>query len=186
MKTFIHSALAMTITFCLALFSSTQSEDTKSTKQDKKVSANNEIRCGCCLPGKTISPLIAALDIDKDGVISEIEIKNAASSLTALDADGNGHLTTNEFHAESKSEKIKTTKVASDQRHQLQTGTSGARFLRTMMIKYDTNNNFVIEPSEMPSPMIAILHTIDKNGDGNVSAGELKSLIRSLQNKKGK
>lgn len=44
-----------------------------------------------------IHPVLAALDVNRDGEISESEIRNAARSLRALDADGDGKLTEREL-----------------------------------------------------------------------------------------
>lgn len=43
------------------------------------------------------SPLIAALDVNKDGVLDASEIAHAAAALQALDQDGDGVLTVAEF-----------------------------------------------------------------------------------------
>jgi hypothetical protein len=44
-----------------------------------------------------VSPIIAALDTDGDGVISAEEIANAAASLRKLDKNGDGQLTPDEY-----------------------------------------------------------------------------------------
>jgi len=43
------------------------------------------------------NPLVEALDSDRDGTISEEEIKSAALALAALDKDKNGSLSQDEF-----------------------------------------------------------------------------------------
>lgn len=43
-------------------------------------------------------PLIAALDADKDGIISAEELEAAPESLKALDENGDGELSPEEFH----------------------------------------------------------------------------------------
>jgi hypothetical protein len=43
-------------------------------------------------------PVIAALDADRDGVISAEEIENASEALLALDKNGDGELTRDELH----------------------------------------------------------------------------------------
>jgi hypothetical protein len=45
-------------------------------------------------------PIIAALDTDKDGVISADEIANASASLRTLDKNGDGQLTPDEYRPE--------------------------------------------------------------------------------------
>jgi EF hand len=47
-------------------------------------------------------PIIAALDADRDGVISAEEIANAANALLQLDKNGDGQLTPDEFHPEGR------------------------------------------------------------------------------------
>ncbi len=47
--------------------------------------------------GPPPSPLIAALDTDKDGTISAAELKNASASLAALDRSGDGALSPEEL-----------------------------------------------------------------------------------------
>ena len=43
------------------------------------------------------APLLAALDADRDGTVSAVEIVSAPRSLRALDADGDGRLTPGEL-----------------------------------------------------------------------------------------
>lgn len=50
-------------------------------------------------PGKPpIPPVIAALDVDKDGTVSAAELEKAPDSLKALDKDGDGALSPEELH----------------------------------------------------------------------------------------
>ena len=48
-------------------------------------------------PPRPAVPLIAALDADGDGAVSEAEIASAAQALRALDGDGDGRLTPSEL-----------------------------------------------------------------------------------------
>jgi hypothetical protein len=43
-------------------------------------------------------PIIAALDVNKDGVIDATEISNATAALKSLDKNGDGQLTRDEIH----------------------------------------------------------------------------------------
>lgn len=49
-------------------------------------------------PRRPAPPLLAALDGDRDGVLSPAEIEAAPESLTELDRDGDGDLTPREIH----------------------------------------------------------------------------------------
>ena len=57
------------------------------------------IPCGCCKQGgaSVTAPIILALDIDKDGIVSATEMKNATQSLLALDKNQDGKLDRNEM-----------------------------------------------------------------------------------------
>ena len=48
-------------------------------------------------------PLMAALDADQDGTVSEAEIESAAQSLRMLDADGDGRISPDELQPVSSS-----------------------------------------------------------------------------------
>ena len=46
-------------------------------------------------------PLLAALDADQDGTVSETEIESAAQSLRMLDTDGDGRISPDELQPAS-------------------------------------------------------------------------------------
>ena len=48
-------------------------------------------------PKRPVPPVMAALDTDKDGILSARELGNAAASLATLDKNGDGVLTPDEF-----------------------------------------------------------------------------------------
>jgi hypothetical protein len=48
-------------------------------------------------PGRPMSPIVAALDANKDGVIDATEIANAVAALKTLDKNGDGKLTQDEI-----------------------------------------------------------------------------------------
>ena len=49
-------------------------------------------------------PLVAALDADQDGTVSETEIESAAQSLRTLDTDGDGRISASELRPASSSD----------------------------------------------------------------------------------
>ena len=49
--------------------------------------------------GMMISPIVAALDTDRDGALSAAEIENASKSLLTLDKDGDGKISRDEWDA---------------------------------------------------------------------------------------
>ncbi|EIP98269.1 hypothetical protein OpiT1DRAFT_02722 [Opitutaceae bacterium TAV1] len=50
-------------------------------------------------PPPRVNPILALFDADKDGVLSAEEIANASAVLKALDKNGDGQLTADEFPA---------------------------------------------------------------------------------------
>ena len=49
------------------------------------------------------TPLMAALDVDQDGMVSETEMESAAQSLRMLDTDGDGRISPDELQSASSS-----------------------------------------------------------------------------------
>ena len=48
-------------------------------------------------PGRMVPPIIAALDLNKDGIIDADELAKATESLKKLDTNGDGKLTEDEY-----------------------------------------------------------------------------------------
>lgn len=166
MKTLIQSTLTFAVIFGLSTMATAQTEKAKSVaSKDLKTPS-----CSCCT-GDAASPLIHALDIDKDGVITALEIKNAVSSLKALDSDGDGHLSRDEFHSEtSKTETLKSGK------RKFQTGMTMEHYVQTVYAKYDKNNNNIIERTEMSRSMLVMLPFLDINKDQKLDEAELMNM----------
>ena len=124
---------------------------------------------GCCTPNSAAqSPILLALDLDKDGEISASEIKNATASLSALDTDGNGKLCRKEMFTRSQ-----FSQVNSSGKSGLQLGVTMEYYVEKMVVMYDKNDNNRLEKSEMPETMSSVLHIIDENRDDVLAVGEL-------------
>ena len=48
-------------------------------------------------------PLVTALDLERDGTVSETEIESAVQSLRTLDTDGDGRFSASELRPDSSS-----------------------------------------------------------------------------------
>ena len=179
MNSLIHTTFVFTLISAISVVANGQS--TQKPKTDSK-DLLTVLGCGCC-EGSVTSPLIHALDIDKDGVITELEIKNAKSSLMALDANGDGKLSQNEFHAEKKA-KSKAKKPAPGFSN-YQSGKNRQYYVDTIYAKFDTNGNEVIEKSEMSGPLLAMLPAIDRNKDNRLTYDELMVISESVRNYQG-
>lgn len=149
------------------------SKDSESTcsnnAQVTRSNAGATCSSGCCSVEN--SPVILALDLDKDGVISALEIKNAVSSLTALDSDGDGKLSSGEIHAKSNFSQVNAPVTS-----KLQLGVTTDYYIERMMFQFDENNNNQLERSEMPESMISVLDRIDTNQDDVMTEEELRAI----------
>lgn len=167
MKTLIQSTFIFALAVGFSLTANAQTVKKTESVSSKDLKAPS---CGCCVGGSS-SPLIHALDIDKDGIITALEIKNAASSLKALDADGDGHLTRKEFHTdkpESAPEKSGYRKF--------QSGMTMEHYVQTIYAKYDKNKNNVIEKSEMSRNILVMLPFLDIDKDEKLNEAELMNM----------
>jgi Ca2+-binding EF-hand superfamily protein len=105
-----------------------------------------------------IHPVLAALDTNHDGEISDSEIRNAAAALRTLDANGDGKLVENEVRPD------RAVLMASN-----------------LMLDLDTNGDGKISPDERKGAIAArfraILDRADREGKGYVTEDDL---IREL------
>ena len=104
-------------------------------------------------------PVLAALDADHNGEISEEEIRNAGAALKTLDKNGDGRLTDDE--------------VSPDWLR---------LFVAQRMLQFDTDGDGRVSREEMDSPKAApfraTLVAADRNHDGFVTEEELLQEVR--------
>ena len=159
------------------------------------------IGCACCSTSDspTASPIILALDIDKDGIVSAAEIKNATQSLLALDKNRDGRLDRTEMHtgvlgfskinASTKATATKATVNSQAKKSSLISGTSPNYFAHKML-EADANGNGSLDGAEIsPSffathgqlPNVRLIDIVDLNKDGTLSFAELRVMKESLK-----
>lgn len=181
MKTLIIPSVLIA---ALVIGGTTFAQSEKETKNDKPASSKCEsdtsasgATCGsgCCSGSVEQSPVILALDLDKDGVISQLEIKNAVSSLSALDSNGDGKLSKSEIHAKSK-----FSQVNAPVQSKLQLGVTVDYYVEKMLLKYDKNDNNQLEKSEMPAVMVSMLNLIDSDRNDILTVRELLDMQTTM------
>jgi hypothetical protein len=114
-------------------------------------------------------PLVMALDINHDGVISADEIANASAALKTLDKNGDGQLAADEYLPPRPPQ----TGDASGKQHHPPPS--------PIINVLDKNSDGVISADEIANAPAALL-TLDKNGDGQLTRDEFCPPPPSMQN----
>ena len=108
-------------------------------------------------------PVIAALDVNTNGVIEASEIANASAALLKLDKNGDGKLDADELKPQ----------MPSGGNGQQFTPPGGGKFPTLPIMKaLDTNGDGELDASEIANAPAA-LKTLDKNGDGKLTRDEI-------------
>ncbi len=106
-----------------------------------------------------LDPVLAALDVDRDGVLSSAEIHNASAALLTLDVNHDGIV------------------EASEMRVRQQTPEERADH---MLEEWDTNRDGRIGKEEAPDGMRDRFTAADTNGDGYLDKEELLEMFKSM------
>ena len=106
-----------------------------------------------------------ALDADGDGGLSTAEIDAAPESLAALDGDGDGRLSGGELGLPGGG----SVRILARPRQQIPEGTPG--------IRLDLDAGDTLDIAELPPQFQGLLSSVDADGDGAASAGELLALM---------
>lgn len=123
---------------------------------------------------RRVSPLIAALDRDLNGVLSEAEIAHAAVVLRALDVNDDGVLTVAELRGEHSARRTKSVETSE---RATRTARPGTGF--TLAFALDANHDGDIQTMEIANAASS-LRTLDRNHDGQLTPDELRfDLARS-------
>ena len=126
------------------------------------------------------SPIVEALDANHDGVIDATEIANASVALKALDKNGDGRLTADEFRPPrpngppGSQQGDRKGAPSANQQGSPGSGPQGEHHgppPLPVVQSLDANHDGVIDASEMANAPAA-LKTLDKNGDGKLTRDE--------------
>jgi hypothetical protein len=110
-------------------------------------------------PGHRPPPLVAALDVNKDGVIDATELANASTVLAKLDKNGDGQITADELHPPRPANAPEPPADAPK------------RPLPPILEALDADHDGVISAAELANAS-ASLAKLDKNGDGQLTPDE--------------
>ena len=152
-------------------------------------------------PGRT-SPVMEALDMDGDGEISKLEIKNAIKNLRALDQNGDGKLSGEEiepprgpggpgFRGGDPASMIEQMDQDGDGKLQID---ELPDFMARRMAEADANDDGILSEEELASAMenmrgrggrgrpdaAALMERFDRNGDGQLSIDEVPERMAEM------
>jgi hypothetical protein len=121
-------------------------------------------------------PIVMALDANRDGIIDAAEIANASAALKALDKNGDGQLTLDEFMPPrpfGTNAPPPPPDGADAPPPPPPPGPDGKRPLPPIVAALDANGDGVIDASELANASAALLK-LDKNGDGKLTPDEYR------------
>ena len=110
-------------------------------------------------PGHRPAPFVAALDVNKDGVIDATELANASAVLAKLDKNGDGQITLDELRPQRPADAPEPRADAPK------------RPLPPLLAALDTDGDGVISATELANAAASIAK-LDKNGDGKLTSDE--------------
>ena len=115
------------------------------------------------------SPLFAALDKDKDGKLSRVELEQAVAALKVLDGDRDGYLSQSECAPRGGHGHGHGHGGASDPQAE------AAATVSTLM-NFDKNDDGSLTKEELPERMQNVIARADTNGDEIASKQELMTM----------
>lgn len=159
------------------------------------------------------SALMAVLDRDRDGKISEQEISNAVKALKALDKNEDGVIDAEELRSRRRGpdgrdgegrdgERQSTDRGPRDQadrpggpegmrerfgdrRPEAGRSPSPEGFVKMMLERMDKNEDGKLSGDEIPERMAGRLKQIDKNEDGAIDKSELEAMAKQFSSRRG-
>jgi hypothetical protein len=122
---------------------------------------------------RRVSAVVAALDVNRDGALSQTEIAHASVLLRALDVNEDGILTVAELRGEPA---YRRSGAPEGVTRTSRSGRSGTGF--TLAFTLDANHDGDIQTMEIANAASS-LRTLDLNRDGQLTADELRFEITS-------
>ncbi|MBS1816033.1 MAG: EF-hand domain-containing protein [Acidobacteria bacterium] len=110
--------------------------------------------------GPQVRPLLVALDVDKNGLLSAAEVDAAAKSILMLDLNGDGQLTQDEFLT-------RTPGLGASPDEQVK-----------LLMSFDRDGDGMLTSDELPERMRGMLRRGDRNHDGKLTAEEIRAMAQ--------
>jgi Ca2+-binding EF-hand superfamily protein len=141
-------------------------------------------------------PVLAALDADKNGVISKSEIKNAAAALRKLDKNGDGELDAEEMRP-SRSEGGRSRggsrgggpeggpEGERGERGERGGRSSGAGDMMDRLMSQDKNKDGKLSKDEVDERMLPLFDRLDANSDGSIDKSEIEAAAARMGGSRG-
>lgn len=131
-------------------------------------------------------PVLAALDADKDGVLSKAEIANASVALGKLDKNGDGELNAEEMRPQ-RPEGGRTQGRGRPEGERPERGgrAGGSGDMVQRMMAMDKNEDGKISEEEAPERMKAMFGRVDSNGDGFIDKSEIEAMAERVGGGRG-
>ena len=132
-------------------------------------------------------PVLAALDQDKDGILSKAEIANATAALKTLDKNKDGKLDQEEMRPDFGAMRGRGGFRPGGEgggRPQRPAGDTQERmrgFVTRILNDNDKDKDGKLTKSELPERMQGMLERGDKNKDGAIDKAELEELFANVR-----
>ena len=121
------------------------------------------------------SPMMSALDADKDGELSAKEIKNASDALKKLDKNNDGKVDRNELRPPRPTGRSRGGRPGEGSGRP-GGGSGGRESFAERLMGFDKNGDEKISKDELPERMQRILERVDTNKDDALDKEELKKM----------
>ncbi|MEY4566683.1 MAG: hypothetical protein RLY14_1653 [Planctomycetota bacterium] len=129
--------------------------------------------------GMMISPIVAALDTDRDGMLSATEIENASKSLLTLDKNGDGKLSNEELRPSMPPGMTPGGPGPQGP------GGMNEEMMARMLKARDTDGDGKLTGDEIPPQMRERLAMMDTNGDEAIDMDEIKAAAQRMRQRMG-
>ena len=139
-------------------------------------------------------PVLAALDADKNGVISKSEIKNAAAALRRLDKNGDGELDAEEMRpSRSEGGRSRGGGPEGGRSRGPEGGpegerggrSSGAGGMMDRLMSQDKNEDGKLSKDEVDERMLPLFDRLDANSDGSIDKSEIEAAAARMGGSRG-